>query len=437
MRSSKIYKKFSVIIICFMFFSVMCIPADVNAATKGTASALISHAVEHLGDKYNTFNDCKAFSTDWCAMFVEHCSAKSGCSKAIPTSGCGNVNDLAYNIVNKKGGKITFVNKTFYNKKKSNFTGKKSYNSTYAPRKGDLIIFSSDASYWWNHVGIVRKDCSKPRSNVYTIEGNTSGANYWNSKVAYKTRTSTSGFYIVAYVTPKYSSATSTYTIKFDPGASSGVTNMPSTQTITAGKAIYFSNLPTPKRSGYTFAGWKNSSDGKIYKSNVIVKGNRTFTAQWTADSSASKSWVATGTAYSNWLVQKPSASTTTSGTTKKVSTVQSVTAYTSYAYFTDNKQGCWKAKNNGYYPNLLKIYSSVSVKSSGYKKDTDGSYFLPRTVSISSPGKLGTVYRLSYKGYYASSFTAGTNLGYTYVWPTSSNTQTIYRTKTVTYTYQ
>lgn len=175
-------------------------------AATGTKDSFITHAKSHLGDKYNTFNDRNEFSGDWCAEFIEHCSAKAGLSNKIPTSGCSSPNDIAYNIVNKKSGKITFVNKHFYNNKKNNFTAsnRTSYNANYKPRKGDLIIFSSDADYWWTHIGIVTSDSSYPLKNVSTIEGNTGNDSFQKSVVATKKRTSEAGFYIVAFVTPKY-----------------------------------------------------------------------------------------------------------------------------------------------------------------------------------------------------------------------------------------
>ena len=81
------------------------------------------------------------------------------------------------------------------------------YNASYKPRKGDLIIFSSDADYWWTHIGIVTADSSYPLKNVSTIEGNTGSNSFKKSVVATKKRTSEAGFYIVAYVTPKYGSS--------------------------------------------------------------------------------------------------------------------------------------------------------------------------------------------------------------------------------------
>ena len=111
------YKKICVLLAFILVFagSVIFNTEQADAAT-GTKDSLITHAKSHLGDKYNTFSDRSAFSTDWCAQFIEHCSAKAGLSAIIPTSGCSSPNNMAYNIVDKKGGKITFVNKNFYNK---------------------------------------------------------------------------------------------------------------------------------------------------------------------------------------------------------------------------------------------------------------------------------------------------------------------------------
>lgn len=350
------------------------------------------------------YGDYFGYDYEWCAVFVCWCARKAGIDKNI----------IPYS--------------TFADPNK--FKGKYYKRGKVTPKTGDIIFFGNKT-----HVGLVT---SSKDGYVYTIEGNTACKQDNGYVATHKFRLSDS--WIMGYVRPSYKTKATTYTATFATGTNDNVTNMPATQKVTAGNTLYLKNLSIPKRNGYTFAGWKNSNDGKIYKSSLKIGGNRTFTAQWTKNansSSSSGTWVQTGTSYSKWSVSKPAASTITSGTIKKVTTVESVNAYTSYAYFTSNKQKCWKATNDGYYTKLLKIYSSVNVASSGYKKDTDGSYFLPRTVSISSPGKLGTVYRLSYGGEYASSFTAGLNLGYTFVWPTSSKIQTIYRTKTVTYSYK
>ena len=43
----------------------------------------------------------------------------------------------------------------------------------------------------------------------------------------------------------------------------------------------------------------------------------------------------------------------------------------------------------------MLKVYSSTPLASSGYSKNSDNSYSLPKTISTTSPGGLGTIYRI------------------------------------------
>lgn len=101
-----------------------------------------------------------------------------------------------------KGGVITFVKSSWPN---SNYSSRKTwysnsanvkYNSSYKPRKGDLVLFewNEKSLAAFDHIGIVAENSNSPNS-VRTIEGNTS-----NGIVAERNRTSD----IVAYVTPKY-----------------------------------------------------------------------------------------------------------------------------------------------------------------------------------------------------------------------------------------
>lgn len=251
-------KIFSVAIIIFLTAMMINVSTTEASASILTADSLINHAKSHIGDKYNTFEDRQDFTTDWCSQFVQHCSAKSGLNKIIPTKGCAYVNDMAYDIVNNKNGKITFVNKTFYNNKKTNFKSKAViFNQNYKPRKGDLIIFSSDGKQFWTHIGIVVQDNNNPLLNIKTIEGNV-GTNYWKtSSVMYKTRSTAKNFNIVAYVTPRYDITSSTYTLKYSDGLSS-TTNDSSViapTTMISGKS---SPTTTKKftRSGYYYDCW-------------------------------------------------------------------------------------------------------------------------------------------------------------------------------------
>lgn len=145
----------------------------------------------------------------------------------------------------------------------------------------------------------------------------------------------------------------------------------------------------------------------------------------WTKQSTATLS-----TTYGGYRTTKPSESTSTTSDCKTVVSAVGTSAYCTYGWYTNDKQKCWKATNDGYYPNKLKVYSSVSLGSSGYKNDTDGSYYVPRTIKTGTGSKLGTIYLMKYSGDAISSFTAGANLGYTFLWPDEK--VTIYRAKTV-----
>ena len=70
------------------------------------------------------------------------------------------------------------------------------------------------------------------------------------------------------------------YTVTFN---ANGGTVSPTTRTVTHGGAI--GSLPTPTRSGYTFAGWYTTANGgtKISSSKMIT-ANVTYYAHWTAN---------------------------------------------------------------------------------------------------------------------------------------------------------
>ncbi len=138
------------------------------------------------------------------------------------------------------------------------------------------------------------------------------------------------------------------------------------------------------------------------------------------------------------WTPSKLTGSTTYATNGMTVVTVESKSAYKSYAYYCPCVKWCWTNKNASCKycgkstPNLLQVFSSVSLKNSGYKKDTDGSYFMPKTVSTSSPGKMGTIYCMKYKGNAVTSFTTKSSSGHVFMWP--DGTATIYRSTTKKY---
>ena len=197
------------------YLLVFCMVAAIFPAFTASASAtssqqdlLVAHARTHVGNQYNTLYDRGPFKNRnaWCAEFVQHCSEVTGLGDIIPTAGCELATNMAPNVVNNKGGKITFVNKSAYNSQKGRFTSSRvTYNASYQPRKGDLIFFYGGSSGRMSHVGIVAENCSNPTKNVRTIEGNvTGGISSRRIVYEYTNRKGYTGETIAAYVTPNY-----------------------------------------------------------------------------------------------------------------------------------------------------------------------------------------------------------------------------------------
>lgn len=196
-----------ILVFCMVaaFFPAFTVSAS---ATASQQDVLVTHARTHVGNEYNTLYDRGPFKNRyaWCAEFVQHCSEASGLGDIIPTSGCELATNMAANVVNSKGGKITFVNKGAYNSQKGRFTSSRvTYNASYQPRKGDLIFFTGTSSGRFCHVGIVAENCTNPLKDVKTIEGNVSGRNR-NHRIVkeYTNRKGYTGETIAAYVTPNY-----------------------------------------------------------------------------------------------------------------------------------------------------------------------------------------------------------------------------------------
>lgn len=119
-----------------------------------------------------------------------------------------------------------------------------------------------------------------------------------------------------------------TYTIIFD---SNGGTSINS-QKVEYGTTF---NLPTPKKSGYTFDGWYTSPNGGTkYASSVKITSSTTFYAHWTANPE------------SNWVDTIPSgASKTQTRIVYRYKTRSTEPVYTTktqyqYAYYACNKCG-------------------------------------------------------------------------------------------------
>ena len=120
-----------------------------------------------------------------------------------------------------------------------------------------------------------------PTRSGYTFAGWYT-AKSGGSKISTSTTVSKDTTYY-AHWTAKSSSVTETVTVTFD---ANGGSVSSSTKKVEKGKAI--GTLPTPTRSGYTFAGWYTAKSGgsKISTSTTVSK-NTTYYAHWTANDSS------------------------------------------------------------------------------------------------------------------------------------------------------
>ena len=182
---------------------------------------IIAHAMSHVGQKFKKIEDRDdgikiTTGYAWCAWFIEHCSYKSKLGTIIPSKSTADfaVGTLSTDLVNNKGAKITFVNKKLWKKIKGQYNKNlRSYDATYQPRKGDIIVFTDyqvSGSYRLSHVGFVYEDCEAALVDVKTIEGNTmaSNENNWSKTSIVGLRDnaddSNKERRIAAYITPNY-----------------------------------------------------------------------------------------------------------------------------------------------------------------------------------------------------------------------------------------
>lgn len=146
-------------------------------------------------------------------------------------------------------------------------------------------------------------------------------------------------------------------------------------------------------------------------------------------------------TTYGNWSTGLPSTSDTQGDNYRTIVSVETQSAYYSFAYCCDCKKWYWKNEHGKHdicdsnTRNLIQVYSSQSLSNSGYMLDpTDDSYAVAKTIGNSSPGKLGTVYLVMYKGNTVDSFTSNTKN--TWLWQSNGKKKTIYRPVTQKYQY-
>lgn len=196
--------------------------SDILPTAETQQDRIIAHAMEHKNQKFKQIKDrneglkIKA-GTPWCAWFIEHCAYQCDLGDIIPTKSKADlaVGTLAEDLVNNKKATITFVNKKLWSKIKGDFNkNRRSYDKSYQPRKGDIILYTDyqiSGSYRLSHVGFVYEDCENALKGVKTIEGNTlaSNENKWEttSKVGVRSRAGDTHKErrIAAYITPNYS----------------------------------------------------------------------------------------------------------------------------------------------------------------------------------------------------------------------------------------
>lgn len=133
----------------------------------GASSDLAEYALQFVGESHTRFTTYKSkngsgFGDEWCAMFVSYCTDQLGYIDAGVIDwyvGCS----TEYKILESRG-QFRLAN------------------SGYIPQSGDIIFFGTlGLEYPSYHTGIVT---SCDGSTVYTVEGNTSGSAWYNTKVA-------------------------------------------------------------------------------------------------------------------------------------------------------------------------------------------------------------------------------------------------------------
>jgi uncharacterized repeat protein (TIGR02543 family) len=150
------------------------------------------------------------------------------------------------------------------------WTAGKTYTVTLNPNGGSVTPTTKTVTY-----GKAYGTMPTPTRSGYTFAGWWTAKDSGGKKVAASTVCYASGNYtLYARWTPK------TYTVTLNPN---GGTVTPTTKTVTYGKA--YGTMPTPTRSGYTFAGWwtaKDSGGKKVTASTVCyASGNYTLYARW------------------------------------------------------------------------------------------------------------------------------------------------------------
>jgi uncharacterized repeat protein (TIGR02543 family) len=228
--------------------------------TKGAGSDNYTKYGKEMHDLYPSVMDFPAY---WCDCFTDYCFYKAyGVTNAKKLLG-GNFDD--YTVASAQ----LYKNKNAY------------YKSN--PKVGDQIFFNNGTRIC--HTGLVYKVDS---NYVYTIEGNTSGANgvVSNGGGVAKKKYALNYNRIDGYGRPKYDveeTKTKSYKITYKLNGGTNAAN-PSSYDGSATIA-----LKNPTRSGYSFKGWYKDADftEKVTEIKKGTKGDVTLYAKWKKSVSA------------------------------------------------------------------------------------------------------------------------------------------------------
>ena len=236
-----------------------------------------------------------------------------------------------------------------------------------------------------------------PSKTGYTFAGwkvTTAGGNWKTTDSVYK-GTVAAGKYGNVTLTAQWTVNTYTITYKYNNGAADTTAKYTIEQSIT---------LPSPSKTGYTFAGWKVTTAGgnwkttdSVYKGTVAAGkyGNVTLTAQWTVN-----------TYTITYKYNNGAADTTAKYTIEQSITLPSPskTGYTFAGWKVTTAGGNWKTTDSVYkgtvaagkYGNVtLTAQWTVNTYTITYKynngaADTTAKYTIEQSITLPSPSKTG-----------------------------------------------
>ena len=236
-----------------------------------------------------------------------------------------------------------------------------------------------------------------PTKTGYTFAGwkvTTAGGNWKTSDSVYK-GTVAAGKYGNVTLTAQWTANTYTITYVYNNGSANTTATYNIEQAIT---------LPSPTKTGYTFAGWKVTTAGgnwktsdSVYKGTVAAGkyGNVTLTAQWTAN-----------TYTITYVYNNGSANTTATYNIEQAITLPSPTktGYTFAGWKVTTAGGNWKTTDSVYkgtvaagkYGNVtLTAQWTVNTYTITYKynngaADTTAKYTIEQSITLPSPTKAG-----------------------------------------------